>query len=128
MDFESQKPIYIQIADLICERILRGKYVPGGRIPSIRDFSVELEVNPNTVFKTYSYLQSMGIIMTLRGRGFFVSEDGYKLVLDMWRKRFLEEELPDVFKKMRFLKISFKELKSYYDKLEEGEFYEKKDF
>lgn len=126
MDFKNQRPIYLQIADLICERILQGKYKQGERIPSVRDFSMELEVNPNTVLKTYSYLQSLGVVVTLRGRGFFVSDDGLELVMDIWRERFFNEELPEFFKKMDFLKIDFDSLKSYYDNFKDGGLYEKK--
>lgn len=51
MDFEKKDAIYLQIADLICERILAGDWVEGERIPSVRELAVDLEVNPNTLMR-----------------------------------------------------------------------------
>ena len=56
MEFDSNKPIYIQIADNLCERILSGEFKPGGRIPSVREWGAEIGVNPNTVARSYEIL------------------------------------------------------------------------
>ena len=58
MKFDDNKAIYLQISDLICENILEGKWNEGYRIPSVRDMAVSLEVNPNTVSRTYALLES----------------------------------------------------------------------
>ena len=57
MEFHKKDAIYLQIADLMCERILRGTWPENERIPSVRELAVSLEVNPNTVMRTYAYLQ-----------------------------------------------------------------------
>lgn len=62
MNFHSNKAIYIQIADLICEKILSNTFKEEERIPSVRELAVDLEVNPNTVMRTYEYLQDLEII------------------------------------------------------------------
>ena len=58
MEFLQNQAIYQQIADYICERILQQDWRIGEKIPSIREMAVKIEVNPNTVAKTYSYLES----------------------------------------------------------------------
>ncbi len=55
MDFKKQKPIYLQIADTLCERIVAGEWQVDERVPSVRDVAAELGVNPNTVMRTYDY-------------------------------------------------------------------------
>ena len=73
MEFDQHKPIYLQIADAICERILTGLWPEGNRIPSVRECGISLEVNPNTVARSYDELSSDGIIHNKRGIGYFVS-------------------------------------------------------
>ena len=77
MEFKDTQTIYLQIADHFCENILRKKWNPGDRIPSVREMAVNIEVNPNTVMRTFNYLQDKGIIFNKRGIGYFVS-DGEK--------------------------------------------------
>ena len=96
MEFRERQAIYLQIGDHICENILRGTWKEGYRIPSIREMSVSIEVNPNTVMRTYSYLQDKGIIFNKRGIGYFVADRAYENTLDLKKKNFL---LPEVAKK-----------------------------
>ena len=56
MDFEKKQAIYMQIGDHICENILSGRWNEGERLPSTREMAVSMEVNPNTVMRTYTYL------------------------------------------------------------------------
>ena len=67
MEFDSNKPIYIQIADNLCERILSGEFKPGGRIPSVREWGAEIGVNPNTVARSYEILTDRKVIYNQRG-------------------------------------------------------------
>ena len=66
MEFDQHKPIYLQIADSICERILTGQWPEGDRIPSVRECGIALEVNPNTVARSYDELSQDGIIHNKR--------------------------------------------------------------
>ena len=59
--------------DVIADDIVSGKYPENGRIPSVRDFAVALEVNANTVVHSYDYLQSNEIVYNRRGLGYFVT-------------------------------------------------------
>jgi DNA-binding transcriptional regulator YhcF (GntR family) len=105
-EFNQHKPIYLQIADNVCERILGGEYLQEERIPSVRELGMNLGVNPNTIMRTYEYLQSMNIIFTSRGMGYFVSADAKTKILDMQRDEFLTEELPNFMKKMKLLQFT----------------------
>ncbi|MCL2313451.1 MAG: GntR family transcriptional regulator, partial [Firmicutes bacterium] len=66
MDFNLHKPIYLQISDNICNRILQKELESNDRIPSIRELGIEMGVNPNTVMRTYEYLQNKEIIYNKR--------------------------------------------------------------
>ena len=74
MEFGDSNAIYLQIADQLSENILLRKWSPGDRIPSVRELAVSVEVNPNTVMRTFNYLQEKGIIYNKRGIGYFVSD------------------------------------------------------
>lgn len=114
MDFNSNKAIYLQIAEHICEQIILGTWLVEEKIPSVRDMAVQLEVNPNTVMRTYDLLQQKGIIFNKRGIGFFVALDSLKQIKDYRKTIFVEEDLPQFFKNMYLLDISLEDLKSRY--------------
>ena len=94
LNFSSGVPIYRQIVQLISGKILSGALAPGDRIPSIRDVTAELNVNPNTVAKAYRELELGGLIETRRGMGCFVAETaGAKPRLARTEKRRRLDEL-----------------------------------
>ena len=109
MEFRNPQSIYLQIADYICENILLGKWKDGEKIPSVRDLAVSIEVNPNTVMRTYTYLQEKGIIHNQRGIGYFINGDSYENTLKLKRQEFIDVELNRVFKSMEMLGISQEE-------------------
>ena len=115
MDFKDNKAIYLQIADYFCENILQKKWKEGERIPSVRETAVNIEVNPNTVMRTFNFLQDMEIIYNKRGIGYFVSEDAFDKTLSFKKEAFIKHELPALFKAMDLLSISFDDLKKYYN-------------
>lgn len=110
MEFDSNKAIYLQIADAICERVLSGELKPEDRIPSVREYGASIGVNPNTVMRSYEKLTDQGVIYNKRGIGYFISNDAKAIVLENERKEFLENELPAVIKKMELLGLDPKEL------------------
>ena len=73
MNFKESRAIYLQIADRICDDILLGQYEEEWRIPSVREYASIVEVNANTVMRSYEYLQSQEVIYNKRGIGFFCS-------------------------------------------------------
>lgn len=110
MEFDPNKPIYLQICDSISERILSGSLNPEDRILSVREFGAEIGVNPNTVARSYEKLTDMGVIYNKRGIGYFVSGPARDIVLENERKAFMEEEVPQFLKRMALLGIEPKEI------------------
>ena len=121
MEFKDIQSIYLQIADHFIENILLKKWKPGDRIPSVREIAVNIEVNPNTVVRTFNYLQDKGIIFNKRGIGYFVSEDGFQKTKALRKEEFVNQELPRIFKEMELLNLSLDDVNTYYKKhLERG--------
>jgi GntR family transcriptional regulator len=110
MQFQEDKPIYLQISELICEQILTGHWPPDDKIPSVREMGMTLEVNPNTVLRTYDFLQQKGIIFNKRGIGYFVEKDAVKKILDFRREDFYENTLPRLFKTISLLQIDTEDI------------------
>ena len=110
MEFRKQKSIYQQIADRLMDQLLAGTPPADERMPSVRDVAVSLGVNPNTVMRSFDYLQQEGIIYNRRGVGYFASPDAKEIILAIQRREFLEEDLPVIKQKMRLLGISIDEL------------------
>ncbi|MBM6860850.1 GntR family transcriptional regulator [Clostridium saudiense] len=96
-EFNNKEPIYLQIIDLIKKNIALGVLTPGAKLPSVRELSKELGVNPNTLQRAYGELERLGITYTKRGMGSFISEgdnEVMNLKEDMGRqlvKKFIKE-------------------------------------
>jgi GntR family transcriptional regulator len=73
IDTRSGLPIFRQLYDQIERQILGGKLSPGEQMPSVRELSVELKINPMTLSKVYSMLESGGYLERKRGIGLFVA-------------------------------------------------------
>ncbi|GGI23007.1 MULTISPECIES: GntR family transcriptional regulator [Pedobacter] len=114
MEFRDNKAIYLQIADYVCEHILLGKWKADEKVPSVRELAVEMEVNPNTVMRTYELLQNKNIINNKRGIGFFVDENATEHVKTYRKIQFIDDELPVVFRNIYLLNIGFDELEAKY--------------
>ena len=110
MEFNGNKSIYLQICDAIYERILSGELGPDTRIPSVREYGAEIGVNPNTVMRSYEKLTNEGVIYNRRGIGYFISRDALAIVLQTMRDDFMNNELPQILRKMELLGISIEDL------------------
>jgi DNA-binding transcriptional regulator YhcF (GntR family) len=115
MEFNQSQAIYMQIGDYISEQILFERWKEGDRILSVRELGVSLQVNPNTVMRTYDFLQSTEIIFNKRGVGYFVAEQAKNRIIEYRRKQLLEQELPVIFRNMNILGMNFDELKAKYE-------------
>lgn len=114
MNYNTNQSIFIQIADRICDRVLSGDYKSDSRIPSVRELAVEMEVNPNTVMRSFERLQQNEIIYNKRGIGYFISPEAEQKIRRMRHNQFVEEVLPTVFKEMHLLGINISELTNAY--------------
>ena len=114
MEFRQDQAIYLQIAELVAENILAGAWKQKDRIPSTRELAESIEVNPNTVVRTYTYLQEKGIIVNQRGIGYFVSEDAVEVTTALRKADFVSKELPRIFHTMDLLGMSYGEIEELY--------------
>lgn len=115
MIFNENKAIYLQIADRICDEILGGQYKEEERIPSVREYAAIVEVNANTVMRSFDYLQAHEIIFNKRGIGYFVIGEAKSRVLQLRKEHFLKNEIDYFFKQIRSLGMDGDELKDMYN-------------
>lgn len=115
MIFSETHPIYMQIAEYVCEQILFKKWKPCERVLSVRELAASLEVNPNTVLRSYDFLQGMNIIINKRGIGYFVADDAIDRIKEFRREHFFKEELPLLFRNMQLLDIQMKDIEKEYN-------------
>ena len=116
MIFTNDKPIYIQMADRLCDEILSGVYKDDDRIPSVREYAVLLEVNTNTAVKAYEQLAREEIIYNKRGLGYFVTKGAKKQILKARKTEFMKERLPELFRQMRLLEISMEDIVAAWER------------
>lgn len=114
MIFRDNQSIYLQIAERICDEILENKFPPGERIPSIREYAALVEVNANTVVRSYEWLQQQDIIFNKRGIGYYVSPEGKQRIKTLRRERFFRDELPVFFNRLYTLDITVEEIDNRY--------------
>lgn len=115
MEFkENNKPIYMQLCDKLSDDIVAGVYSDEARIPSVREFAAQVEVNANTVVRAYDYLQQQEYIYNKRGIGYFVSSGARERILQSRGKQFMEEELNESFKQLAQMGITPEQLCEMY--------------
>jgi GntR family transcriptional regulator len=122
MQFRESQAIYLQIADYVCEKILLKEWKPEQRVPSVRELAIQLEVNPNTVLRTFEFLQQQQIIYNQRGIGYFVSASALKNAIQYRRDEFTEKDLPAVFRNMYLLDMDLEELRPRFEKFKKQNF------
>ena len=110
MEFKNHKPIFLQIAELICDEILHGHYPEGERMPSVREYAAEVEVNVNTVVRSFDWLSQQDIIASRRGMGYFVSQGAKEVIRRNLREAFFRETLPELIQQMQKLGITVEEV------------------
>ena len=115
LNFSSGVPIYRQIVQLLSGKIISGALAPGEKIPSIRDVTAELNVNPNTVAKAYRELELAGLIETRRGMGCFVAErdDARRELSDDEQRRHLDTLFASLVTSAGMLGISEQDITDY---------------
>lgn len=104
MDFNSNLPIYVQIMNYIKSKIIIGELKPSDKLPSVRELSSTLKVNPNTIQRTYSELEREGVTYTQRGMGTFVTDD--KNLIYNLKKSMAKEIVDDFINNMTSLGFS----------------------
>lgn len=115
MDFNQHKPIYLQIVEQIEDKILSGTLRADERIDSVREMATALGVNPNTVMRSYEFLERGEVIYNKRGVGFFISTEAREKIKFSRKKNFLENEIPTLFAKMNLLEVDIEEVVNLYN-------------
>jgi DNA-binding transcriptional regulator YhcF (GntR family) len=115
MDFKPNYPIYLQVADFICEKLLKNEWANGDKLPALKDLAVTTSVNPNTVIKSLGYLVDNNILNTQRGVGYFLTDNARAITLELKRKQFIDEVLPEVFASMDLLGLGIDALTRIYE-------------
>jgi GntR family transcriptional regulator len=115
MEFKPNYPIYLQVADYICEGLLKGEWRNGDKLPALKDLAVTTAVNPNTVIKALGYLVDNGILSTQRGVGYFLTDNARAITLDLKRRQFIDEVLPGVFASMSLLGLGLEDLNRIHE-------------
>ncbi len=112
-EFNNNTPIYLQIVEQMCDKILSGVWSCGERVPSVRELGATIGVNPNTVMRTYERLVAMEVIENKRGIGYFVTLMAKERILMVRREHFLTVEVKNISKRMKQLGITVDELVSW---------------
>ena len=99
--FDNNRSIYIQLVEIIQNRIITGAYAPGSRLASVRELAGEAEVNPNTMQKALAELERNGLVHAIRTSGRFVTED--QNMIDNLRKQSAMEIIVEFRQKMKAL-------------------------
>ena len=73
-EFQDHLPIYAQLMDTLKRRIVTGRYLPGEKLPSVRDLAGTLSINPNTIQRAYRELEAAGYLISVPGKGSFAAE------------------------------------------------------
>ena len=108
LDLKSRKSIYEQVTDNLKELIMTGILASGEKLPSVRELSKTITVNPNTVQKAYRELERQGYIYTTSGVGTFVA-DVSQITADAHSLELAKAALDDAFKQLLFLGLSYDE-------------------
>jgi GntR family transcriptional regulator len=112
IEFNPNRPIYIQIMQRICAQVLRGEYQPGEKLPSLVDAGLQFNVNHNTIARVYRELGWQGVVETRRGEGTFVTEDC--AVLEALHGTLRDSLLENFFTEMHRLGYSAEEMKAAF--------------
>ena len=122
-EFNTSKPIYLQLADRIHRLIVRNELKAGEKLPSVRDMGVQYNVNPNTIQRTYSELEREGILESRRGQGTFVTEQEDRLV--QLRGNLKDEQIGSFVEVMQEMGYSSDEimtgLQDHLNKIDKGD-------
>lgn len=112
--FALQQPIFMQIAARMCDSIVTGQFDEGARLPSVREYAALMQVNPNTVMRTYEHLAAENIIFNRRGIGFFVADGAVETIRSQRRLIMEKHKLNEFFAQLKMLDINPEQLYEMY--------------
>jgi len=98
-------PIYRQLRDRVVAMILDGVLKQGDALPSVRQVAADFQLNPITVSKAYQELVDEQLVEKRRGLGMYVTEGARDALLKSERERFLREEWPLLFARLKRMNL-----------------------
>lgn len=107
---DKNRPICPQLCEQFCSQIVSGRFQPGQRLMSVREVAVAAGVNPNTVQRAFEQLESQGVLYSVRGAGWFVTED--TTAAKHMRNALVQDKLSVFFEDMASLGLSREEVKT----------------
>jgi DNA-binding transcriptional regulator YhcF (GntR family) len=113
-DISSEKSVYLQLIDIIKQKIMAGEYQPGQRLPSVRELAADAAVNPNTMQRALTELEREGLLYTQRTNGRFVSEDAG--MIEGIRMSGVEQKARDFYREMVQNGLSADEIRRLLEK------------
>ncbi|MBQ3145551.1 MAG: GntR family transcriptional regulator [Clostridia bacterium] len=109
--FDNDRPIYIQLVEQLKEYIVAGKFKAGEKLPSVREFAMQIKVNPNTVQKALAEIENQKLIYTERTNGKFVTEN--EKLIENVKKELADQKVQKYFQDMNKLGINKEDAITY---------------
>ena len=97
-NLDSNRPIYVQLAERVQRDIISGLYQPGGKLPSVRELASQAKVNPNTMQKALTELERNGLVYSQRTSGRFITED--KEMIENLKEQLASSQIQEFLEKM----------------------------
>lgn len=108
IDVMSRVPVYEQLIKQVEDQVLKGIMKEGDKMPSVRSLSMELSTNPNTIQKAYMELDRRGILVSVPGKGYFISAEALKIVGNQSKEKL--SELKEIVRKLAYVGVSKSEI------------------
>lgn len=113
--FDNERPIYIQLVEMIRVDIVSGKFEKGQRLPSVRELALMMKVNPNTMQKALAELEDEKLIYTKRTNGKYVTED--EKLIEKAKKKLAQEKVNNYLNSMKNIGINYELVIQYLQEL-----------
>ena len=113
--FDNERPIYVQLVEKLRIEIVSGKLKTGERIPSVRELALTARVNPNTMQKALTELESEGLVYTERTNGKFVTDN--KELIEKLKRKLAEEKVNNYINDMKNIGLNFEDALQYLQEL-----------
>ena len=97
-NLDSNRPIYVQLAEQVQRDIISGLYQPGTKLPSVRELASQAKVNPNTMQKALTELEHSGLVYSQRTSGRFITED--KEMIETLKEQLASSQIQEFLEKM----------------------------
>ena len=117
--FDGNAPIYTQLVDQMKLGIVSGEWIPGQRIPAVRELAVDAGVNPNTMQRALQELERQGLMFSQRTSGRFVTED--KEMIEDAKRTLANRHISAFIRQMQALGYTRQEIVAMLEESERGE-------